>query len=105
MGLLAGPDPWWAKFWTAQTPLLLDWGQTLNIAQHPGRFHELNPILGPHPSTGSVNTYFGLATLANLGMGALGPTPKKILRGGLTALELANVIRNRRIGISLSGPF
>ena len=80
MGLLAPePDPWWAHFLMTQAPLLLDWGQTLNIAQHPDHWHELNPLLGPHPSTGSVNMYFGLATLGNLGAGLLPSGPRKIV--------------------------
>jgi len=41
--------------------VLVDWGQTLNIADNPQRYHEYNPILGRHPSRGEVNTYFALA--------------------------------------------
>lgn len=103
-GLLS-PDPWWAHWWAPQLALLGDWGQTLNIAQHGDRLHEMNPLLGLHPSTGSVNTYFGLASLGNLAAGALPTTPRHIVRGGLLALELANVLRNRSLGIGMSVPF
>jgi hypothetical protein len=36
----------------------IDWGQTLNIADHPEKWSETNPIFGKHPSRGKVNTYF-----------------------------------------------
>lgn len=37
---------------------VMDWGQTLDIADHPERFYERNPVLGRHPSRGDVNRYF-----------------------------------------------
>ena len=84
---------------------MADWLQSLNIAKHPLDFHEMNPVLGRHPSEGSVNTYMALATLGSL----LAPeaVPQKLrtpLRTAWAALELANVIRNRRIGIGMSLP-
>lgn len=36
---------------------VVDWGQTLDIARQPERFHERNPFLGKHPSVGEVNAY------------------------------------------------
>lgn len=47
---------------------IIDWGQTLDIADKPDEFREVNPILGEHPSKGRVNTYFALASLAKLGI-------------------------------------
>jgi hypothetical protein len=38
--------------------VLVDWGQTLYIADHPDEYFEHNKILGQHPSRGEVNTYF-----------------------------------------------
>jgi hypothetical protein len=35
-----------------------DWSQTRWIASHGSNYHEINPLLGPHPSDGTVNTYF-----------------------------------------------
>ena len=35
---------------------ILDWGQTLDIARQPDRFHEHNGLMGAHPSVGKVNT-------------------------------------------------
>jgi hypothetical protein len=40
----------------------MDFGQTRYIAQHPERFHELNPFLPKHPNEGQVAT-FSLATI------------------------------------------
>lgn len=37
---------------------ITDWGQTRNIAKNPKRFHELNPVLGEHPSVAEVDRYF-----------------------------------------------
>lgn len=37
---------------------IVDWGQTRTIAMNPDRWIERNPLLGDHPSVGSVNTYF-----------------------------------------------
>jgi hypothetical protein len=56
-----------ALFWLNAGILFLDWGETLNIAQNPERFHEMNPILGRHPSVTTVNLYFG-AVIATRGV-------------------------------------
>lgn len=34
---------------------VLDWNQTLQIAKHPDRYSETNPVIGHHPSTERVN--------------------------------------------------
>lgn len=82
-----------------------DWLQTMNIAGHPKTWKEHNLLLGDHPSQGKVNTYMGLATVASM----LGPDvlPKKLrtpARLAWAGLELANVIRNRAIGIGMTIP-
>lgn len=35
--------------------LAIDWMQTRNIARHPDRFKEYNPILGSHPHSDKVD--------------------------------------------------
>lgn len=45
--------------------LAADWMQTRQIAKNPDRYYETNPILGKHPSTGEVNTYFISCMVAN----------------------------------------
>lgn len=37
---------------------MVDWGQTRTIAMNPDKWGEQNPLLGDHPSLGSVNAYF-----------------------------------------------
>ncbi len=37
---------------------VVDWGQTLEVSNHPEKYHEHNVILGKHPSRGEVNAYF-----------------------------------------------
>jgi hypothetical protein len=38
----------------------VDWAQTRQIAQHPEKYSESNPILGKHPSTQDVDLYMGI---------------------------------------------
>ena len=63
----------WSKEDTAREVVwqilhVVDWGQTLDIARQPHKYHELNPILGKHPSVGKVNTYMALSAVAHLGI-------------------------------------
>jgi len=37
--------------------LIIDWGQTLEIAENPN-YRELNQIIGEYPTRGEVNRYF-----------------------------------------------
>ncbi len=65
------PDSYkWTKtdkvlFWVNTGVLLLDWGETLNIARNPERLSEINPILGKHPSLAKVNWYFGTSVVVH----------------------------------------
>jgi hypothetical protein len=86
----------------ATTALMLaaDWGQTRNIAAHPERFKEVNPILGPHPSTRRVDAYFAGAMLGTVGLAyVLPPQTRRLVLGGLATLELTVVIRNNSVQI------
>lgn len=42
----------------AEAVIVGDWQQTLNIARNPQKYSEVNPILGPHPSSEQVNSLF-----------------------------------------------
>ena len=54
--------------------LLLDAAQTRRLAQNGWRdYHETNPILGPRPSVGRVNTYTAVVGLTVLGVAAAVP--------------------------------
>lgn len=46
----------------------IDWAQTRTIAAHPEKYHEMNPVVGEHPSAGNVNRYFAATTLLHLGV-------------------------------------
>lgn len=69
IGLLMLPSVCLASWSTADTQrqiaygLLhtMDWMQTHEVSRNPD-YRELNPILGPNPSEGRINTYFA-ATL------------------------------------------
>jgi len=81
----------------------VDWGQTRTIARNPDRFHEHNPFLGSHPSTGAVDKYFTVAMLGTVGIAiALPQTQRRWFLGGVTFLETVVVISNDRIGIRAS---
>ncbi len=45
---------------------LVDWNQTLSIADQPDKYKEYNPILGSHPDRGEVNLYFAAGALAHI---------------------------------------
>lgn len=57
---------------TSTVSLACDWGQTRSMAANdwahptgPQRYEEANPIMGKHPSTLVVDTYFMSAALIN----------------------------------------
>ncbi len=55
---------------------LLDWGQTRNVIA-PGKSgrHELNPVLGSHPSPAAVDLYFLGAALGHAALSVVLPHP------------------------------
>jgi hypothetical protein len=53
----------------------LDFLQTEKIASHPDLYHEVNPLLGPHPSKGKVALYFASGALVHLGVTSILPPP------------------------------
>ena len=86
----------------ALTLSTVDWMQTRNIANHPNEFYELNPIIGKHPSTEKVNTYFISMIIVGAGIAyALPSRWRKVWLGSCTALELGVTAHNFDIGIGL----
>lgn len=80
-----------------------DWGQTRYIAKHPDQYHEMNPILGDHPSTGDVNRYFiGSLALNNAVYFVLPDDWKPYYAGGVAAVQFGFVAHNHSIGIKIS---
>jgi hypothetical protein len=100
--------------WQASATALMvgDWGQTRYIAQHPGEYHETNPILGRHPSTSAVDLYFMGALIVHPVISYLLPSkaeifgvtinPRRIWQAGTIVVELGCVANNARLGIGFS---
>lgn len=81
-----------------------DWAQTRTIAKNPQQYHETNPILGEHPSSGRVNNYFAASALGHtLLMNALPPKWRKWGQYGLIGLEAPTVGKNKfQVGIGMT---
>ena len=80
----------------------IDWLQTRYIADHPNKFYELNPIIGRHPSTEKVNTYFISTILIGAGIAYVLPSKwRKVWLGSCTAIELGVTAHNFDVGIGL----
>lgn len=95
---------------TADTALLsgavvmlsVDWAQTLYIVNHPA-YHETNPLLGRHPSSGKVNLYFAGAIATTIGASILLPEKyRRFALGSLIVMETYVVIRNNSIGVGMA---
>ena len=76
-----------------------DWLTTLHnvrLSQQPGvSGHEINPLLGAHPSIGRVNTVFIVAFVTNLAAGAALPSKaRNVLWTVVTAIETAAILLN-----------
>lgn len=49
-----------------------DWRQTIQLAEHPD-YHELNPIIGKHPSRQRVDNYFAATAVAHTAVSVMLP--------------------------------
>ncbi len=84
--------------------LWIDASQTRD-AMRRGDYQEQNPILGPHPSAGQVNTYTAVAGLTVLGAAAAVPgRARQWLLGAALAVETLAIARNMRAGLTLRFP-
>ncbi len=101
----------WTKADTAREAAYLalhgvDWGQTLDIADHPEKWHERNPVLGSHPGRGEVNAYF-IATgllhpVVSYGLRKYAPDGwSEAWQYGTIGLELYCVGNNYSLGIGM----
>ena len=81
---------------------VVDWQQTRYIANHRYEYHELNPILGSHPSERAVNIYMGVSAIAHPIISYALPDPYRkwfqYLSIGVTS---GCVINNIAIGIPI----
>lgn len=88
---------------TYQALLAIDWGQSRQIARNPEQYYEYNPLLGRHPSTTWVNTYFAASALLHLGVTHY--LPKKCrpyFQGFTIGVETTSVVNNFSVGLRLS---
>jgi hypothetical protein len=116
MGLIAlngnAAPRWWEKHeWKeSDTALqlsytmlhLADWGQTLDIENHPYHF-ETNPLLGRYPTRGEINTYFATTLALHwLIARALPQRWRNQFQLGTIALEFDVVSDNHSAGIRVN---
>ena len=87
---------------TAATAFIIDWKQSQEIARYPYRWKEYNPVLGSHPSVGSVNNHFALNGLIGAGVAEVLPhTYRDIFLSGVTLVEGSFVRRNYLLKLGL----
>lgn len=80
--------------------LVIDWRQTLVIARNPEKWHEVNPILGEHPSPARVHCWFALCLLL-VASGYFAPPVYAVPVAVIWAFaEAACVFNNIELGIS-----
>lgn len=82
--------------------LVLDYGQTVNIARHPEKFVEHNPILGKHPAVHDVHAYMlGWAVLHPFISYLLPPKYREWWQYGTIMVEIGAVGNNLSAGIGV----
>ncbi len=83
---------------------MMDWAQTRYIAKHPIEFRETNPVLGKHPSIGSVNNYFAVSIIGHAAVSYM--LPAGAWREGWQyvwiGIEVGAVAHNYSMGIRMS---
>lgn len=78
---------------------IADWSQTRYIARHP-EYHEVNPILGEHPSTGKVDKYFAASLLVKNGVFFALPEKYRFYwAGAQIGISAGLIAHNNSIGI------
>ena len=81
--------------------LIADWMQTREIAKTP-EYSETNPILGSHPTIGSVNRYFlGVLIVHNVMGALLPPRYADLYDKGVLFVEITAVQHNAAIGVGM----
>jgi hypothetical protein len=84
--------------------LLVDAAQTRRLAQSGWRdYHETNPILGPRPSVGRVNTYTAVVGLTVLGVAAAVPKrARPWVLGVALAVEACTLAAMSQRGVAIT---
>ena len=82
--------------------MLVDWAQTREIARNP-QFRELNPVLGPSPSSKEVDVYFVAAGAAHYLLArALPPEWRKRWQYVWIGGQASTVMWNHQMGVRIS---
>jgi hypothetical protein len=82
---------------------LLDWGQTLYIADHPQNYYERNSLFSDHPDRGRVNFLFALGIPLHIGITHLLPAKWRPYYQGVTiSITGYCVINNFQAGIGFA---
>src|SRR5438552_15892261 len=80
-----------------------DWAQTRTIAKDSQNWHEINKILGAHPSVGRVNNYFAAAIAGHSLLATmLPPEYRSLLQYGTIGLEGYMTRKNKMLGIGMT---
>jgi hypothetical protein len=97
---------------TWQVINIMDWRQTVQIANNPEQYNENNPILGIHPSEQYVNTYFLIGAILHPIVTEMLPVkyrlwgvdvkPKTIWQSISIGMSGACVVNNFSIGLSVN---
>jgi len=78
----------------------VDMGQTLDIASHPDKYYEYNPVLGKHPTKSAVYAYFIGTTMVHIGVTHWLPKRYRPWFQGITiGLSGGCVLHNFNIGL------
>lgn len=81
------------------TTFALDYAQTKDIKNHPGMY-ETNSLMGAHPSDARIRNYFVAASVVHTAiMYNVRPEWRRNLQYATIALEVAVILRNKRIGL------
>lgn len=99
-------DPWSKQDIALQTLYtglhIIDWGNTLYIADNPYKFYETNPILGNHPSRGNVNLYFAGTLAASFLVTHILPKEyRPYFQTIIISLETAVMASNHSLGVGM----
>ena len=89
----------WAYQAAATASMAADWSQTRQAARS-GRYVELNPVLGPHPSAAEINEFFIGSAIVNAAIARMLPPPwRRAWQVGTIGLELVVVRQNASVGL------
>ncbi len=108
--LLAGQTQ--AADWTTQdtalqiavtASLYADYAQTKDIQRYP-QCWEANPILGRHPTDKAIDRYFLAVAVGHAAIAYALPAgwPRTTWQGAVIAIEVAQVIKNKKAGFRFS---